>query len=166
MWRFNTDLAIPSLPWSKLLLSSFPKDLTVAITSKYYAYVHSSGSVANLDFIISDLESLKKTFVKVSDEIFVSDHSHLEVTVILNFFCPSRCNPKWFQKQLWDRIDVNLYHCVLDDILCRIRIPFHLLSHSQKFRSLELNMYYAEIVHVRKVAAFVAVPLIRVHRNT
>ena len=98
--------------------------------------------------------------------MLISDHSYLEVSVVLNVFCHKRCSWKWFQKQLCDRIDVNLYQCVLDDILSRIRIPFHLLSQSQKFHSVELDMYYAEIVHAMKVAASVAVPVIRVRKNT
>jgi hypothetical protein len=62
---FNADLTIPSLPWSQILLSSLPKDLTVATDSRNYTYVHNSGCGANLDFIISDIESLKKSLVKV-----------------------------------------------------------------------------------------------------
>ena len=132
----------------------------MAANSKNFTYVHNSGSVANLDFIISDLECLKNSIVKVSEEILIRDHFHLEVSVVLNVFCHRCCSPKWFQKQLWDRIDVNLYQCISDDILSRIRIPFHLLSKFLKFHPLELNIYYAEIVHAMKVAASVAVPVI------
>ena len=91
---FNTDLTIPSLPWSQILLSSLPKDLTVATNSRNYTYVHNSGCVANSGFIIPDLESLKKSLVKVSDEILTSDHSHLEVSVISKFFCDMRFSLK------------------------------------------------------------------------
>ena len=119
-----------------------------------------------ITFIISDHECFKKFLVRVSEEILISDHSHLEVSVTLNVSCHRCCSPKWFLRQLWDRIDVNLYQCVLDDILSRIRIPFHLLSQSQKFHLLELDIYYAEIVHAMKVVGSVVIPVIRVHRNT
>ena len=84
--------------------------------------------------------------------------------VVVFFFCRMRRSP--FQKQLWDRIDVNLYQWVLGDILSRIRIPFHLLSQSQTFHLLELDVSNAEIVHAMKFAVAVAVPVIRVRRNT
>ena len=59
------------------------------------------------------------------------------------------------QKQLWDKKDVNFYQCILDDILSRIRIPFHLLSQSQEFFILWNYIFIMlKLVHAMKVGAF------------
>ena len=62
-WCFNTDLTTPNLPWSQILLSLLPKDLSVAANSTNFTFVHNSGSVTNLDFIISDFECSKNSIV-------------------------------------------------------------------------------------------------------
>ena len=77
---------------------------------------------------------------------------------------------KWFEKRDWSSANMPLYLATLGALLFTIRVPFHLLCTNaypiiDNARA-DLNRYYRDIILCIKQAEDVAIPLIRVRRNT
>ena len=76
--------------------------------------------------------------------------------------------PKWHTKLNWDRDNVPLYLATLTALLSTVKVPYHLLqtSISSPSSSVELNIYYYQIVHCLKSASKAAVPVDKVRIGT
>ena len=131
----------------------------------FFSYVHYSGSTSNLDFVLSGHPELQSTTITVSDDILSSDHLHLQFNIYMS---PSQNKtiPCRLTKVLLDHIVVSSFQYILDSLLMKIKIPFHLLSTSLKGNPLDIDCFLADLTHSLKVAFSVPVPSIRVKIGT
>jgi len=143
---FNTDLDEQSYR-SREILECMPpyvilkKDLS-------YSYIHQSGSVSNIDHIISSSQ-LKCSIIHVDIESDDIDHLSLSFTTELK---RNLCNvapignSKWFKCSNWKRADIALYILSLSTLLNCIRVPYHLLQLQVKGSKRDLDRYYDDII--------------------
>ncbi|XP_065584325.1 uncharacterized protein LOC136043326, partial [Artemia franciscana] len=163
---FNTDLDEQSYR-SREILECMPpyvilkKDLS-------YSYIHQSGSVPNIDPIISSSQ-LKCSIIHVDIESDDIDHLSLSFTTELK---RNLCNvapignSKWFKCSNWKRADIALYILSLSTLLNCIRVPYHLLQLQVKGSKRDLDRYYDDIIRCMKEAEKIAVPQERIRIKT
>ena len=142
-----------------------PSDILLLSKSKSFYYVHHSGSTSDLDFVLSNTLGLQSVVVDVSDDMLTSDHLNLKLC--MNLFIPQISQQaQWFLRMHWDNINILLCQSVLDSMLSKIKIPFHLLSTTLNSSSLDLDCYLTENTHSIKVAASAVVPFKRIRAGT
>ena len=163
---FNTDLDEQSYR-SREILECMPpyvilkKDLS-------YSYIHQSGSVSNIDHIISSSQ-LECSIIHVDIETDDIDHLSLSFTTKLK---RNLCNvapignSKWFKCSNWKRADIALYILSLSTLLNCIRVPYHLLQLQVKGSKRDLDRYYDDIIRCMKEAEKIAVPQERIRIKT
>ena len=119
-----------------------------------YSYIHQSGSVSNIDHIISS-SHLECSIIHVDIETDDIDHLSLSFTTKLK---RNLCNvapignSKWFKCSNWKRAHIALYILSLSTLLNCIRVPYHLLQLQVKDSKRDLDRYYDDIIRCMKEA--------------
>ncbi|KAK2711552.1 hypothetical protein QYM36_012645, partial [Artemia franciscana] len=104
--------------------------------------------------------------------INISDH--LPVSCSFNTTIKPSIGPsnvrKWRKKSDWKKINIDEYQSVCDEMMGRIKVPYHLLQANPSLetteKQIDLNVYCMEIIHALRVAGSAAVPQRRVRIGT
>ncbi|KAK2717323.1 hypothetical protein QYM36_006192 [Artemia franciscana] len=138
-----------------------------------FTYIDNSGVTSALDFFLHTKQTtLPLPSPYVNTTITISDHLPVSFsfdTTIKPSIGLSKVR-KWRKKSDWKKINIDIYQCVCDEILGRIKVPYHLLQTNPSLETtkkhVDLNVYCMEIIHVVRVAEGAAVPQRRVCSGT
>ena len=123
--------------------------------------------MSNIDHAIS--YNVELPTVQVGLDGMYSDHLPLSVTIpcTVNTYPPK---PKPKLGSDWEKVSCPLFQQKCDEVLGKIKIPFHLLQWNADLPDseirLQLNLYFAEICHTLKIAESQAVPSVELRRTS
>lgn len=169
---FNCDLTDTDSPRTQIALGVLPDGFKVVDKDKNFSYCHNSGSVSNLDHVVTSF-NVQNESVSVLMGGTLSDH----LPISLSFACPfsevkKSAAPKLKVVQDWklDDAAIQQYQQVCNSILEKIQVPFPLLMSNSDIpveeQKLLLNIYSASICHALRCAESAAVPSRKVRVNT
>ena len=103
--------------------------------------------------------------VQVDSDHVVSDLLGLNFRVPFSPTSIRNTGGMFYTKTEWRKINCEVYVETCDNILNKIKVPFHLLMHGTKDPT-ALDIYCSEIIHAMKVAESAAEPKCRLRKGT
>ncbi|KAK2705157.1 hypothetical protein QYM36_017265 [Artemia franciscana] len=131
------------------------------------------GATLAIDFFLQTKQTtLPLPSQYVNTTINISDHLPVSCsfdTTIQPSIGPSKVR-KWRKKSDWKKINIDVYQSVCDEIMGRIKVPYHLLQANPSLeiteKQIDLNVYCMEIIDTLRVTESAAVPQRRVRIGT
>ena len=159
-------------PRSQIFLNALT-GLEVLLNDLDFTYIHNSGATSALDFFLQTKQTtLPLPSPYVNTTINISDHLPVSCsfdTTIQPSIGLSKVR-KWRKKSDWKKINIDVYQSVCDEIMGRIKVPYHLLQANPSLetteKQIDLNVYCMEIIHALRVAESAAVPQRKVRIGT
>ena len=165
---FNTDITSQSVR-SDIVLDAFSA-YKIVEKSVDYSYIHQSGSLSNIDHVVSS-PNINVSTVLVHEDY--RDIDHLPISFSASVVASRSTRPftqssKWFYRNNWSRANFALYITTLSALLGSIKVPYHLLQVTDRFSNdkQSLNEYYDKIIWCLKQAEATAVPLEKIKVKT
>jgi hypothetical protein len=136
-----------------------PNVFHVLPRNQQFTFISVANTTSNINHAWFSSEHLH--VVSVLNDCLCSDHNPINVSIPVSSSQRASLRSKWFVRKSWALTDVGLFQKVCDDILTKIKVPYHLLQSSSAVMDEPglLNLYCEQIKYAIRCADHAAVPV-------